>query len=45
MAIKGPNADPGLIDDLSHGSIHSRSREYLDGRLEKRVDVALCVYA
>ncbi len=45
VAIEGADADSGLLDDLSHWSVHSRGREHLDSRLEQRVDVALRVDA
>jgi hypothetical protein len=45
VPVNGADADAGLLCNLSHRSVYSRGREYRLGRLEQRVDVALCVGA
>ena len=37
------DADTGLLGNLSHGGVHSRSREYRLCRFEQRAQVALRV--
>ena len=45
VAIKSPNADAGLLGDLSGRSVHSGDREHRQGRLEQCIDVALGIGA
>jgi NAD(P)-dependent dehydrogenase (short-subunit alcohol dehydrogenase family) len=43
VAVNSPDADAGLVGDLSYRSVHSRGCEHRHGRLEQRIDVALRV--
>ena len=45
VAVNSPDAQAGFLCDFSHGRIDAGAREHRHGRVEQRLDVALCVGA